>query len=104
MARKKRRSRPDNQTPAAEVSDQRLWEVDALRGVAIIMMVISEFVAATNGIGFVIWSSRRTFDLVNMWSGVILLGLLGYGLNLLLLQLERRILAWHIASRGANNG
>ncbi len=44
MARKKRRSRPDNQTPAAEVSDQRLWEVDALRGVAIIMMVIYHFV------------------------------------------------------------
>ncbi|RUT28889.1 ABC transporter permease [Arsenicitalea aurantiaca] len=66
---------------------------------AIIMMVISEFVAATNGIGFAIWTARRSFDISAMWAGILVLGCLGYGLNLLFEALERRVLAWHHAAR-----
>jgi ABC-type nitrate/sulfonate/bicarbonate transport system permease component len=36
-----------------------------------------------------------------MWSGIILLGLLGYAFNAVFLLVERRVLAWH---RGARAG
>jgi ABC-type nitrate/sulfonate/bicarbonate transport system permease component len=66
---------------------------------AVIMMVISEMVASTNGIGFFVLQSQRSFAIPEMWSGILLLGILGYALNLLFTAVERRVLAWH---RGAH--
>jgi ABC-type nitrate/sulfonate/bicarbonate transport system permease component len=68
---------------------------------ALILMVISEMVASTNGIGFFVLQSQRSFDIPEMWSGILLLGLLGYGLNLLFLLAERRVLAWHRGARAS---
>jgi ABC-type nitrate/sulfonate/bicarbonate transport system permease component len=65
---------------------------------ALIMMVISEMVASTNGIGYFVVESQRTFAIPEMWSGIILLGLLGYALNAVFTVIERRMLRWH---RGA---
>ena len=65
---------------------------------ALILMVVSEMMAATNGIGYFVIHSQRSFALPEMWSGVILLGLLGYAFNLLFVWFERRVLHWH---RGA---
>ncbi|RKT35618.1 ABC-type nitrate/sulfonate/bicarbonate transport system permease component [Microbacterium sp. AG1240] len=66
---------------------------------ALIIMVISEMVGATNGVGFFIIQAQRTFAIADMWSGIILLGLLGYLLNLLFTLVERRALAWHHGAR-----
>jgi ABC-type nitrate/sulfonate/bicarbonate transport system permease component len=67
---------------------------------ALILMVISEMVASTNGIGFFVLQSQRTFAIPEMWSGILLLGILGYVLNLIFILVERRVLAWH---RGAHS-
>ena len=67
---------------------------------AVILMVISEMVASTNGIGFFVLQSQRSFAIPEMWSGILLLGILGYVLNLLFVLIERRVLAWH---RGAHS-
>mgnify|MGYP001037525551 CR=1 FL=1 len=66
---------------------------------ALIIMVISEMVGATNGVGFFIVQAQRTFAIPQMWSGIILLGILGYVLNLLFTLVERRALARHRGSR-----
>ncbi|MCU1438870.1 MAG: transporter permease [Naasia sp.] len=66
---------------------------------AIILMVISEMVGATDGIGYFVVQSQRTFALPDMWSGIILLGILGYLLNLLFSLIEGRVLAWHRGAR-----
>jgi ABC-type nitrate/sulfonate/bicarbonate transport system permease component len=68
---------------------------------ALILMVISEMVASDNGIGYFVLQAQRSFAITEMWSGIVLLGLLGYVLNLLFSLVERRILAWH---RGARAG
>jgi len=65
---------------------------------AVILMVVSEMVASTNGIGFFVLQSQRSFAIPEMWSGILLLGVLGYVLNVLFVIVERRVLAWH---RGA---
>lgn len=67
---------------------------------AILMMVISEMVASTSGIGYFILEAERTFAIPAMWSGIVLLGILGYVLNLAFVLIERRVLRWHRGARG----
>jgi ABC-type nitrate/sulfonate/bicarbonate transport system permease component len=69
---------------------------------ALILMVISEMVASSNGIGYFVLQSQRSFAIPEMWSGIILLGLLGYAFNAVFLLLERRALAWHRGARAAS--
>ncbi|HEU4976312.1 MAG TPA: ABC transporter permease [Baekduia sp.] len=68
---------------------------------AVILMVISEMVASTNGIGYFVLESQRTFAIPEMWSGIVLLGLLGYVLNLIFGVVEARVLRWHRGARSA---
>lgn len=61
---------------------------------ALVLMVISELVGSTNGIGYQLVFSQRQFEFPPMWAGIVLLGVLGYTLNTLLLAVERRALSW----------
>lgn len=63
--------------------------------VALIVMVISEMVAASNGIGYFILAAQRGFKTREMFAGIITLAALGYLLNRLFLAVENRALAWH---------
>ncbi|MCX5522300.1 ABC transporter permease [Streptomyces bobili] len=69
--------------------------------IGIILMVISEMFAASNGLGFTIVQFQRTFAIPEMWSGVLLLGLLGFALSLLFRLAENRVLAWYHGLRRA---
>jgi ABC-type nitrate/sulfonate/bicarbonate transport system permease component len=71
---------------------------------ALILMVISEMVASTNGIGFFVLQSQRSFAIPEMWSGILLLGLLGYALNAAFVLVERHVLAWHRGARASALG
>jgi ABC-type nitrate/sulfonate/bicarbonate transport system permease component len=68
---------------------------------ALILMVISEMVASTNGIGYFVLQSQRGFDMPEMWSGILLLGILGYLLNAVFVLVERRVLRWHRGARAS---
>lgn len=63
--------------------------------ISLIMVVISEMVASVDGIGFFILNAERSFRVLEMYAGVITLGLLGYLLNWLFVRLERRVLHWN---------
>jgi ABC-type nitrate/sulfonate/bicarbonate transport system permease component len=67
---------------------------------AIILMVVSELVASTNGIGYRIQNAQIMFLLTDMWCGIVLLALIGYTLNWLFLKFEGRVLGWHRGARG----
>ncbi|GIE75441.1 nitrate ABC transporter permease [Actinoplanes philippinensis] len=69
--------------------------------IAIILMVISEMFAASNGLGFTIVQFQRSFAIPEMWSGIILLGLLGFVLSVLFRLAERRLLRWYEGLRAA---
>ena len=69
---------------------------------ALILMVITEMVAAsTNGIGYFVLQSQRSFAITEMWSGILLLGILGYVLNVVFMLVERRVLRWHRGARAS---
>jgi ABC-type nitrate/sulfonate/bicarbonate transport system permease component len=66
---------------------------------SIILMVIGEMFAASNGLGFSIVQFQRSFAIPEMWTGIIVLGLVGIALSLLLGLIERRALAWYFGLR-----
>jgi ABC-type nitrate/sulfonate/bicarbonate transport system permease component len=68
---------------------------------AVIMMVLSEYFSSTSGVGYVLLISKNTFEMAPMWAAIVLIGLLGYLLNVLFLVFERRALAWHRGWRAA---
>jgi sulfonate transport system permease protein len=63
--------------------------------VAILLMVASEFLAATQGVGYAISVAQSNFDTPGVWSGMLLLGVVGIVLNALFVLAERGILYWH---------
>jgi ABC-type nitrate/sulfonate/bicarbonate transport system permease component len=70
---------------------------------SLVLMVISELVGATNGIGYQFQVASHSFDLPATWAWIALLGILGNLLNWIFLGVERRALAWqHTAHRDSN--
>jgi sulfonate transport system permease protein len=68
---------------------------------AVIIMVVAEYFSSTNGVGYVLLISKNTFEFAPMWAAIVLIGLLGYLLNLLFILAEKRFLAWHRGWRAA---
>jgi sulfonate transport system permease protein len=69
---------------------------------SLLLMVVSELVASTGGIGFVILQSQQVFATSAMWAGIVVLGVLGYLLSLLFNVAERRALRWYIGAQGGS--
>ncbi|MFD0692398.1 ABC transporter permease [Actinomadura fibrosa] len=67
--------------------------------VAVILLLASELVGSSAGVGHFVLQAQRQFNITDMWAGMVLLGLLGYLLNLGLQVIERRVLGWHIKRR-----
>ena len=63
--------------------------------IGIILMVISEMFAASSGLGYTVIQFKDGFRIPQMYTGVILLGLLGVLLALLFRLAERRVLGWY---------
>lgn len=68
--------------------------------IAIILMVVSEMVASSDGVGYFVLESQRRFAISDMWAGIVLLGLIGYLANFLFVRAERSVLRWHRESKG----
>jgi ABC-type nitrate/sulfonate/bicarbonate transport system permease component len=64
----------------------------------LILAVISEMIAGTGGLGFLIIDMQRAFRVRQMYAWIVILGVVGYLLNLLLVAAERQFLFWYRAS------
>lgn len=60
----------------------------------LIVAVISEMIAGTGGLGFLIIDMQRSFRVRQMYAWLAILAVVGYLLNLLLLYVEHRCLFW----------
>jgi ABC-type nitrate/sulfonate/bicarbonate transport system permease component len=63
--------------------------------IAFIMIVVSEMIGSTDGLGYYILQAQRTFAIPEMYGGILLLAILGYLLNLMFVSVERKVLGWH---------
>ncbi|WP_221583377.1 ABC transporter permease [Microbacterium sp. G2-8] len=71
--------------------------------IGIILMVIGEMMYATAGLGYSITQFQRQFAVSQMWSGILLLGLLGFAVSLLFKVVERRVLRWYHGLKDLEN-
>jgi ABC-type nitrate/sulfonate/bicarbonate transport system permease component len=85
-------------------SPQIMTGVRQALSIGIILMVISEMFAASNGLGFTIIQFQRTFNVTEMWTGILLLGILGFVLSLVVRAADRRVLHWYHGQRRAHPG
>ena len=65
--------------------------------IALIVDIVSEMVGALNGIGRFILVMQRSFNIPEMYAGVFLVAIVGYGLNSLLRYLNTAFIGWHKA-------
>lgn len=72
--------------------------------VGLILMVISEMFASSSGLGFTIIQFQRGFAVDAMWSGIVVLGLIGVLFSILFHLTERRVLRWYYAQREVQRG
>jgi ABC-type nitrate/sulfonate/bicarbonate transport system permease component len=72
--------------------------------IGIILMVISELQRTDSGIGHTVEFFQTSFRYAEMWSGVLLLGLLGVTLSMVFTVVDRRVLHWYHGQRAAQKG
>ncbi len=63
--------------------------------IALILMVISEMFYSSSGLGYQIVFFQRNYLIAEMWSGIVLLGLIGVLLATVFGFVERRVLRWY---------
>jgi ABC-type nitrate/sulfonate/bicarbonate transport system permease component len=63
--------------------------------IALILMVISELGYSSSGLGYQIVFFQRNYLIAEMWSGILLLGLIGILLAAIFGFVERRVLRWY---------
>nr|WP_205524184.1 ABC transporter permease subunit [Rhodopseudomonas sp. WA056] len=62
---------------------------------ALVVIIVAEmFIGATDGMGHRIIDAQISYSLTDMYGSILIAGALGYGLNLILLFLERSIVHW----------
>ena len=67
--------------------------------VAVLVMVVSEMLGSSIGIGAFIIHSQSSFMIADMWVGILVIGVIGITLNELFLIAERRIAPWYFISK-----
>lgn len=73
-------------------------------GFALTLIVGVEFVGANEGIGSLIWRSYEVYAIDRMLAGLVVIALLGWLVNLLLDELEARLVPWQAAARNDEEG
>lgn len=63
--------------------------------ISLMLMIISEMYAATEGLGFSVIQFQRKYALPEMWSGILVLGLIGYAVAVIFRYIEGRVLRWY---------
>jgi ABC-type nitrate/sulfonate/bicarbonate transport system permease component len=72
--------------------------------IMLILVVISEMVGSTDGIGYFILDSQRRFRVAQMYAGMFTLAILGYTLNQLFNFLYKLLMPWHVGLLRVKDG
>jgi len=72
--------------------------------IMLILVVISEMVGSTDGIGYFVLDSQRRFNVAQMYAGMFALALLGYTLNQLFNLMQKLLLPWQRGARRGRDG
>lgn len=68
--------------------------------IAFLVTVTAEMLLSTDGIGVYLLRNQETFRIADVLAGICAIAIVGWCLNALILQVERRVLHWHYATTG----
>ena len=68
-------------------------------GLGLILVVIAEMLAGTGGVGYLIIDMQRSFRVAEMYAWIVILAVLGFGLNEIFVRIERRAIHWSLVTR-----
>ncbi len=68
-------------------------------GLGLILVVIAEMLAGTGGVGYLIIDMQRSFRVRDMYAWIVILAVLGYGLNAAFSAVEKRAIHWALDLR-----
>ncbi len=63
-------------------------------------MVAAELIAASSGVGYLIMDARQLSQADVVLVGMITIGLVGKAMDVALIRLERRVVAWKVTYGG----
>lgn len=62
---------------------------------ALVIVIVSEMLMGTKyGLGRIIYESYATYQYARLYGGILLIGTIGYGVNKLIVGMERRLIHW----------
>ena len=64
---------------------------------------VSEMFASTDGIGYSIINFQNRVAIPEMWSGIVLLGIIGVLLSVAFQAIQKRVLGWYYGLKEASN-
>jgi len=63
--------------------------------IALVVIIVAEmFIGATDGLGHRIIDAQISYQLTDMYGSILVTGVMGYGLNILFLMLEKKLVHW----------
>ncbi|RXH00011.1 ABC transporter permease [Bradyrhizobium zhanjiangense] len=63
-------------------------------GMGLILIAISEMVAASDGIGYMIWNAWQVLTVDTMYVGLLVIAVLGFLFSVILDEIEHRLIPW----------
>ncbi|MEQ3553774.1 ABC transporter permease subunit [Pseudonocardia nematodicida] len=58
-------------------------------------MVVANMLASGAGLGYVVIRAQQSFNILDTWSGLLMIGLVGCSVTGLVVTVERMVLGWH---------
>ena len=63
--------------------------------IALVVIIVAEmFIGATDGLGHRIIDAQISYQLTDMYGSILVTGVMGYGLNILFLLVEKKLVHW----------
>ncbi|MEA3117982.1 MAG: NitT/TauT family transport system permease protein [Paraburkholderia sp.] len=63
-------------------------------GLGLMLISIAEMIGSKSGLGYMIWNAWELLSVEQMYVGLLVIAFLGYGMSLLLTELERKLVPW----------
>ena len=63
-------------------------------GMGLVLIAIAEMIGSRSGLGYMIWSAWESFSVERMYVGLFMIALIGFGLTLIMNEIERLIIPW----------